>query len=158
MPNVVYKWNPRPGFDFKADPQSIGEHLEELSTATGGVTPAAIVEDARNQASPLHDCFEWDDVVAGEAWRKHTARQLVGSLVVVKVNQTQVAGTVRAFVNVKEGTKESFYSPVVRVMEDTALRSQVLDRARKELVQWRNRYSDLSEFAKVFTLIDSLAA
>ena len=156
MAAVVYKWNSRPGFDFKGDAQTIGEHLEELATPSGSITPEAVVNDARNPASPLHENFEWDDMEAAEPWREHTARNLIGSLVVVRVNETQVTGTVRAFVSVRDGDDKGVYAPIVYVMGNAEMRSQVLDRARRELHQWRNRYADLSEFAKVFTTIDEV--
>lgn len=156
MATVVYKWNPRPGFDFKGDAQVIGEHLEELATASGSVTPVTIVEDARNPASPLHENFDWDDTTAAGSWREHTARNLIGSLVVVKVNEKQVAGTVRAFVSVRVGNQPGTYQPIVNVMEDAELRKQLMERARQELHQWRNRYADLQEFSKVFRAVDEL--
>lgn len=156
MANVVYRWNPRPGFDFKGDAQSIGEHLEELATQTGSITPEAVVTDARNPASPLHENFEWDDTAAADSWREHTARNLIGSLVVVRVNETQVAGTVRAFVSVRQENNKGVYAPIVTVMEDAEMRRRLLERARQELHQWRNRYTSLSEFARVFTAIDEL--
>lgn len=156
MATVVYKWNPRPGFDFKGDAQTIGEHLEKLATTTGSVTPGTVVKDARNPKSPLHDSFEWNNTAAAESWREHTARNLIGSLVVVKVNEKQVAGTVRAFVSVRAGSNPGTYQPIVTVMEDAELRKQLLDRARQELHQWRNRYADLAEFSKVFKVVDEL--
>lgn len=156
MATVVYRWNPRPGFDWKGDAQAIGEHIEELATQTGSVTPATLVEDARNPKSPLYPNFEWDDTAAAESWRGHTARNLIGSLVVVKVNETQVTGTVRAFVSVRDGDSKGVYAPIVTVMGDAEMRKQVLERARQELHQWRNRYADLSEFAKVFRAVDEL--
>lgn len=156
MANVVYRWNPRPGFDFKGDPQEIGEHLEELSTQTGDITPERVVDDARNPQSPLHPNFDWNNKTAAESWRQHTARNLIGSLVVVRVNEKQVTGNVRAFVSVRNGDNKGVYTPIVAVMEDAELRKQVLERARQELHQWRNRYADLSEFAKVFSVVDEL--
>lgn len=156
MTKVVYRWNVHPGFDFKGDPQVVGEHLEGLAANTGGVTPTVVVEDARKPESPLHESFEWDDNTAAESWREHTARQLLGALVVVKVNERQVTGTVRAFVSVRNGNRSGTYQPIVAVMEDAELRKQLMNRARSELVQWRNRYSDLQEFSKVFKVVDEL--
>lgn len=156
MAKVVYRWNENRDFGFKGDPQVIGEHLEELATSTGGVTPTVVVEDARKPESPLHDNFEWDDTNAAEHWREHTARNLIGALVVVRVNEKQVAGTVRAFVSVREGNRPGTYQPIVAVMEDAELRRQLLNRARQELSQWRTRYADLQEFSKVFKVVDDL--
>jgi hypothetical protein len=156
MANVVYRWNSRPGFVFKGDAQVIGEHLEELSTQTGSITPEAVVTDARRQQSPLHPHFEWDDSAAAESWRKHTARNLIGALIVVKVNDKPVSGTVRAFCSVRSEDSKGVYMPVVEVMADDELRRQTLERARQELQVWRARYNDLAEFADVFAVIDNV--
>lgn len=156
MANVVYRWNDRPGFKFKGNPQVIGEHLEELATQTGALTPSSVVKDARDLRSPLHPHFTWDDTEAAESWREHTARNLIGSLVVVRVNERQVAGLVRAFVSVRDADNAGVYMPIVSVIEDAELRKQMLDRARRELHQWRNRYHDLAEFSEVFTAIDDV--
>lgn len=156
MANVVYRWNSRPGFDFKGNAQTIGEHLEELATQTGSITPEVVVSDASNPESPLHENFEWDNTVAADSWRTHTARNLIGSLIVVKVGEQQVSGTVRAFYSVRDEDNKGVYVPIVNIMENDELRRRTLERAKQELLQWRNRYYDLAEFAKVFTVIDDL--
>jgi hypothetical protein len=41
------------------------------------LTPEAVVEAARDEASPLHGYFEWDDASAAHAHRLHQARVLI---------------------------------------------------------------------------------
>lgn len=50
------------------DAQPIGELLAEM-TRDGPLRPEQIVEEARNPASPLHDCFVWD--LERAAFRHH---------------------------------------------------------------------------------------
>ena len=51
----------------------IAQELERIarSAPDGVLTPSAVVESARDEGSPLHDKFEWDDGVAAEAWRRY---------------------------------------------------------------------------------------
>lgn len=43
----------------------------------GEITADEVLEAARPPASPIHDLFEWDDLVAGEAHRLDQARDLI---------------------------------------------------------------------------------
>lgn len=51
--------------------------LQTLEDAEGRITPALIVEVARDPESPLHQCFEWDDSIAAERHRLDQARRLL---------------------------------------------------------------------------------
>ena len=65
MTVAEYFWNV---YQHRVDAQVFGETVETLAS-DGTVTPPRVVEAARPESSPIHDAFEWDDVVAGEAWR-----------------------------------------------------------------------------------------
>ncbi len=72
-----------------SDEQAIiyGKRLIKLvEKYNGKLLTVQIVEDARNKKSPLHEYFEWDDVVASGEYRKHQARQLKNSIVQVRIN------------------------------------------------------------------------
>lgn len=63
-----------------------GKRLIELvKKYNGKVMTVQIVEDARNEKSPLHDYFEWDDKVASEEYRKYQAICLKNSIVQIKI-------------------------------------------------------------------------
>jgi len=58
----------------------------------GRLTASKVVDAARNPASPLHACFEWDDDVAAEGYRLEQARRLIrGVKVVVTESETTLA-------------------------------------------------------------------
>lgn len=49
----------------------------------GRPKPEVVVDDARSEASPLHDYFDWDDATAAHARRLDVARKLIGAVRVV---------------------------------------------------------------------------
>lgn len=64
----------------------------------GRLTPDNVVDAAQDEASPLHQCFEWDNDAAAHMFRVEQARHLIRS---VRVDVTTSHHTVRvpAFVH-----------------------------------------------------------
>lgn len=138
---MKYAWaHPR----FKrADPQAVGEALEELrQQCGGGLRPVDVVEAARDEASPLHPLFEWDDTRAAQAHREQQARNVIGSLRVTVVQEPD--RHVRMYVSVQQ-PKARAYVPIGDLVGDEAARAEVLSDALKGLKQWRRRYAELAE-------------
>nr|WP_321985325.1 hypothetical protein [uncultured Lichenicoccus sp.] len=151
MHGMTYQW--RQGARFSVDPQYAGEEIETLrKRANGQLTPAQVVDAARNEASVLHPAFEWDDSIAAERHREDQARYLVGALV-VKVAPKGVQREVRAFVSVQQA-ETTGYTSLGAAMSDAELRRQVLARAWQELQAWRARYAAYSELAEIHAVID----
>jgi hypothetical protein len=61
------------------------ERVKALETARGEITPRAVVEDAKDKSSPLHELFEWNKVKAAEAHWLDVAREVIGAVRVVVV-------------------------------------------------------------------------
>lgn len=60
--------------------QEISQRLEEIRKANGGsLTAEAVVKDAKDKASPLHDEFEWRVKDAAYQHWLDTARQIIRS-------------------------------------------------------------------------------
>lgn len=78
---MKYEW--RNGRSHAADAQAVGEELADISKTTGTLTPSDVVDRARDEASALHPCFEWDDSKAAEHHRRAQARMVVRAVVVV---------------------------------------------------------------------------
>lgn len=73
--------------------------LTRLAKANDGrLTPDNVVDAAEDKASPLHQCFEWDNDAAAHMFRVEQARHLIRS---VRVDVTTSHHTVRvpAFVH-----------------------------------------------------------
>lgn len=151
---MVYQF--KDGARLSGDAQTIGEHIETLRMKKGGMlTPEDIVSDAKRARSPLHSAFEWDDSTAAQQYRLVQAREVLRAIVVV--HETMESSPVRAFVRVDtdEGTR---FTSIQHAMSEDDLREQVLQRALRELTDWRQRYDHLKEFAKIFSVIDEAAA
>ena len=73
------------GSRFKVDPSEARKCLHAIREKLGGyITPEAIVEEAAEDSSPIHDEFEWDDSVAAHEHRKDTARAMTRSIQVIR--------------------------------------------------------------------------
>lgn len=154
MTEMTYKWKPDTRFPVGA--QIAAERLERIKQQAGGITPRAVLNDARPPESPLHKCFEWDDAKAAESHRLHTARQMIGALVVVSVDSEPVDRETRAFVHVTAGDGPR-YEPVAVALSDADMRQEVLERALAEIARWRARYAAYEEFAAVHAVVDRVA-
>jgi hypothetical protein len=87
---MQYKWRFEEN-TFPVDPQTIGETLEELNSASGGKTrPQQIVDASRPPDAPLHKCFTWKDSKAAELWRCREAERLSVSVTAVNLTKRQV--------------------------------------------------------------------
>lgn len=112
----------------------------------GELTPANVVDAAREDDHPLHDRFEWDDEVAGEKYRLSQARQLIR---VVKETYTDRAGRpadVRTFHAIPRPQGGMAYEPLDEVVKDD-IASQILLRTMER--EWRSlkaRYERFDEF------------
>ena len=56
---------------------SVVDELTRLHDKYGNLTPHVVVDEARDEESPIHDRFEWDDTKAGEEFRLGQARKLI---------------------------------------------------------------------------------
>lgn len=100
--------------------------VRSLEDVRGGVTPAAVVQDAKQKKSPLHGLFEWNLDKAAAAYWIDQARAIIGAVRVVVTNETTV---VRAPVYVRDpsiGNEQGYRST-------TALRSDP-EQARESLI------------------------
>lgn len=148
-----YKWANAGGIrSLKA--QAVGEELETIRNRhRGKLRQVDVVEAARDKKSPLHKYFDWDDSAAAAKWRLEQAGSLIRSIEVVVVTTAGRNRDLKAFVSVRRQSERS-YTSLAHAMSDAELRQQVLADALKELQSWRERYSSLSEFAKIHSAID----
>ncbi len=146
---MVYKW--RPGYQHKVSAQTAGEVCRALEEE-GRLNAASLVEESRPEDAPLHAEFEWDDSVAAEEYRKHQARNVIGSI--IEVISPEVAPT-RAFFNIVR--REANYESVHVIIGDEDKRKALLDKALAELNSFRTKYSTLLELSKVFDAIDQIS-
>lgn len=137
--------------------KEVGEYLELLRKKhKGELTPQDVVDDARNNNSPLHSFFEWSDSAAAERYRLSQARGLIRSVVAIYVRDDKPAVRTKAFVHIPE-PGAPHYREAVHAMSATKTRRMVLERAWRELQAWRKRYAELKEFSELIPVIDEVA-
>lgn len=161
MPNYLdrkYQW--RDGARQKLSAQVVGDELERIRQGNGGaLTPEVTVENARPTNSPLHEGFEWNDSIAAEEYRLVQAREIIRAVEIVPEEDkgAGVAPGIRAFVTLGPPASRSYFA-TYDVMADPAGRQEFLQRALRELRQWRQRYQQFAELAAIFEAMDRHAA
>ena len=146
---MIYTW--RPGSHHKIPASVAGAECSRLESE-GRLTAEALVDENREEGTPLHDEFEWRDVVAAEEWRKQQARMIINSLVVVSEQHEPV----RAFVNLVAASPT--YTSVHTAVSQTDTREMLLQNALRELIAFQKKYKNLTEFAELFAEIERLTA
>lgn len=109
-----------------AKKEAIKQRLEWLAR-DGRITAEAVVEDARDEASPLHAEFEWDDSKASHQWRIRQARALIVSVRIEVAHEHRVLSTVAYVRDPDAATQEQGYVRTVDLQSDE-------DRARRALL------------------------
>jgi hypothetical protein len=117
--------------------QEVAAIIASLETE-GRLTASNVVETARDETSPLHSHFEWDDSAAAEEHRKEQARRLIRSVKIrVETNQ-QIAIRAPAYVSPPQ-TDTYVAIGKVRHDPDMAWRTVVAEIARAEAALQRAR-------------------
>ena len=121
--------------------KKIQERMDKLEALNGGrLTPDAVVEDAKDPRSPMHDQFEWDDKVAGHQYRLDQARTLIRA---VTVERNTVSRTVAApyYIRDPRAGNEQGYVSMATLRSDS-------DIARDAVEQYLNRVVSALESAR----------
>lgn len=165
---VEFAWKPNSRIPVK--PDVAATELRKVYEQHRAVTPDAVVDAAKDEDSPLHPVFQWDDTEAAREYREQQARHLMRSLVVTYRRQDgELTPPIRAFVKLvssaddpaldmdtEDATQPRVYLPVRQIMGEDDHRRRYVRQALQELGTWRRRYRDISEFAKLFEAIDQL--
>jgi hypothetical protein len=129
---VSYKY--RDGFRARVPAEVAGARLADLKIQHGRfVTDEEVVDDARREDSPLHPCFEWDDSKAADIHRRGQARNLINSVVEVRIREGEPPREFIMNVHVTHPEKGSCYTSTVEAMGDDVYRVQIVEEAEKLL-------------------------
>lgn len=114
------------------DAQLLGAVIERLTEQKGSVTPEDIVTAARDEASPAHRYFEWNDQKAAQQYRLEQARYIL------RVIHVEIAPqeTIRAFhsVHIDEmSSTDRQYVSLKQVQSNDRFRQQIIEGALNEL-------------------------
>ena len=139
---------------------SLRDTLQAIYNDRGLLTPEVVVDEARDEAHPLHHRFEWNDAVAGEAYRREQAAGLIRSVKVRYGDPRKGPRDVRAFIAMpQDDSRSQSYEPVEKVLADPLTRAIVLRDMEREWKQFKARYAHMAEFAELLrSALESEAA
>lgn len=146
---TAYEWvNHR----YAIDPNYVGQTIEKIEERDGFCHPAALVNEARPEDSPLHPLCEWDDHTAAERHREDQMRRVISSLTVVGAPVKDSP----AFISVRISTEKGSYISTVRAKENRQYLDFALMEAKRQLSYVRRRYGMLKELQEVWKAIDEV--
>lgn len=129
---------------------SLRDALQSIYDQRGKLTPALVVDEARDPGHPLHSRFEWDDEIAGENWRRTQAAELIRS---VKIRRARPSGgdplEVRAWHAVRGEEATSAYEPTEDIARDPVASQILLGQMRRDWEQFKLRYEQFDEFRQL---------
>lgn len=124
----------------------------------GRLTPAEVLDEARNPDSPLHDQFTWDDTEAAEKYRLGQASRLIVRL---RINVTVHSVPVRAPVYVRDPEVAGSFRNIaaIRSHED-ASRAVIVDEMKRVInaVRRAKTVAAALGLTEEISKIDALAA
>ena len=135
------------------------EALLEIARRNGGtVTPAKVLEEARDVRSVLHGAFTWDDHEAAEKYRIIEAQNLIRHCRIV-VGKGSSRVETYAFVGLSTDRNGTSRDNPYRLAADVAKCVDLLQIAVKDallqLESLRKRYSNLSQLDDIWASIDA---
>lgn len=124
---------------------NLRKQLQGIYDQHGSLTPEMVVDEARDPDSPLHDRFEWDDVVAAEKWRREQAHELIQSVKIHRVEPSGKQSELRAFQAIRRPSGY-VYEPTEEVARDEMASQILLNDMRREWHALKRRYDQFEEF------------
>lgn len=124
------------------------EQLQAIYDRQGKLTAGLVVASARQPSSPLHSRFEWDNKIAGDAWREHQASELIRSVKIVYRRPNDSPGDVRAFHAVRTSEGHT-YEPVEKIVADPLLAQMLLNDMKRDWEALKARYEQFDEFRQM---------
>ncbi len=147
-----YTWDENAkGPPIHADPQRVGEYLDDLRQRCGGVLhPDDLVQDAENNPDcPVRFFFTWDDTEAAHKYRRAQARKIIARVTTVATTAGKKV-TVRAFPSIKKEKGKQHYTHITVAMEDPDSVEYMEKQALKALTSWYRQYQSLETVKKAY--------
>lgn len=112
----------------------------------GQIKPEDVVEVARDENSPIHNNFEWDDTKAAQEHRLWQARQLITYKFKVEGNKEQQFYNVKVVVN---DVPVQGYFTKEKILSNKDMYLHLLREAVSEIKYWEKKYKEIKELEGV---------
>lgn len=126
---------------------------DEIISIGDSATPEQIVDRARDENSELHKCFEWNDSIAAEKWRKQEARE-IRHFLIIRNEKEPDAPKIHALYFTGNGEG---YKAAPAVFRNPDEHAALLQRAYAELRAFSEKYRTLKdEIGEILEMINQL--
>lgn len=149
---MVYSWKV---YQYNVPAETVGKEFEKIEKENGKVTSELLVKKAEPKDSPLHDLFEWDNAIAGAKYRLSQATNIIINLA-VEVEKEQKPKKIRAYYNVSDTERKGKFINAETAFANPDTKDIILRRAYREMQSFMQKYENLTEFAPVFSAIESI--
>ena len=144
--SMIYVW--KDGSRLKGDPNIVGKELEGIQEQFGAISAEYVLDNAKQEESPLHQYFEWNDQEAAEEYRLVQARLIIRSVAVRFDRSEDDIITTRAFVEIKDNEAGPYMS-LESVVFDDGMRHQLIEQAQRDILQFERKYETLVEIIEI---------
>lgn len=144
---MKYCWS---SVGFDADANKVGKELEILE-GKYELTREVVLEYAKNKNSELNKCFEWNDSIAGEKYRLQQATWILASISIIVNDEPK--RTTRMYVNIKNDDNRKEYKNIVSVVENDDEYKQLLDKAERDFISYKEKYQDMVQLKDLKNII-----
>ena len=127
---------------------NLRDQLQAIYDEHGRLTPALVVNVARVKTHPLHSRLEWNDKLAGEAYRRDQAHNLIRSVRIVHDRTDAEPLSVRAWHAVRDNEGDA-YQPTDEILNDPLLTKMLMADMQREWLTLRARYEHFVEFREL---------
>jgi hypothetical protein len=134
----------------EADPQAIGDEINDIITEQGFVTKNDLIARARKRDSALHKALTWNDKEAADKYRKQQITSMISNLV---VKPKRGRPPTRAFVYLETEEGRKGYVSLTTALRQPSMHRQVLQQAFRELASFRRRYAGYKELHALLNMI-----
>lgn len=119
--------------------------LTKIARQNGGVLKVEdVLEEARDEGSPLHKHFEWDDTEAAAQYRKQQARALIQKCKITLIDSKPVE--IRAFVSLPVDRENGGgYRLTADVVSDERMKAELIRDIQLTIARWTQKLNLLDQ-------------
>lgn len=121
---------------------------------SSGLTAENLVARAVDRSSPLHKLFEWDNKVCGELYREHQARMIISDIKII-LDDKEIYAFENISLDVDDISVREYYD-AIEIMEDSDKRAQIIKKAVRQLIYWKDKYQTYREFSGIVKEVERL--
>lgn len=147
---MIYQW--KKGSHHKVEPEVAAEVMNGLAEK-GTLNAETLVDVSKDENSPMHPEFDWDDTTAAHNWRLHQARNVINALVMIDDAEPEKE-PVRVFLKIESVNQNQYESTQVLVRTQTG-RDAMIEQAERELKAFRAKYEAILTWTNAISNIDS---